>query len=370
MHKWAGPSLESLRPGRWCLFLLSSLVLLAPYGCSESGATKQDYAYVSSAEAELQDRVAVIHSRTGSVHNADRVQILERMVNRRYVRVRSPRGDEGWIQERYLASQRTFDDLQHLAEQFKNAPAQATAVTTREVNLHTQPGRKTEHLYQLGQNEKLDLLQRQAVDRNAPPEGGASKGEKKDPDSEASTGAEQANTKPGQAPILEDWWLVRDSQKRVGWALGRLLYLDIPIEVAQYAEGQRIVAFFVLDQVQDGDKRVAEYLVLLTKNKEGLPYDYDQVRVFSWNVRKHRYETAFRVRSLDGFLPVTLGTEKFDKQGDLRTFTLHVADEAGSLHEQKYKFNPPIVSQVLAPGEAPVPRIHHRHVAKPRRRHA
>jgi len=142
------------------------------------------------------------------------------------------------------------------------------------------------------------------------------------------------------------------------------LYLDIPIDVAQYAEGQRIVAFFVLDQVQDDNKKVREYLVLLTENKDGLPYDYDQVRVFTWNVRRHRYETAFRDRGVNGFLPVVLGTEKFEKEGDLRTFTLHVADEAGSLHEQKYKFNPPIVRQILAPGEAPIPKVHHKKAVK------
>jgi hypothetical protein len=35
-----------------------------------------------------------------------------------------------------------------------------------------------------------------------------------------------------------------------------MIDLDVPLDVAQYAEGQRIVAFFVLNQVQDGDKKV------------------------------------------------------------------------------------------------------------------
>ncbi|HEY6968642.1 MAG TPA: SH3 domain-containing protein [Candidatus Angelobacter sp.] len=350
-----------------CLCISFVLIALAGLtGCGDSSGGKQEYAYVSSPEAELQDRVAGFHNKTGVVHNGDKVQILERMTNRRWVRVRSPRGEEGWVPERYLTDQRTFDQLQQLAEQYKNAPVQATAVTTKEVNLHAVPGRKTEHLYQLAQNEKVDMLQRQAVDRNAPAEPTTSKGDKKGSDSEDN---DQSSSKSGQPPILEDWWLIRDSQKRVGWAYGHLLYLDIPIDVAQYAEGQRIVAFFVLDQVQDEDKKVPEYLVLLTENKDGLPYDYDQVRVFSWNVRRHRYETAFRDRGISGFLPAVLGTEKFEKEGDLRTFTLHVADEAGSLHEQKYKFNPPIVRQVLAPGEAPIPKVHHKKAAKAVHKH-
>ena len=90
---------------------------------------------------------------------------------------------------------------------------------------------------------------------------------------------------------------MRDAQSRVGWVLGRALYLQLPEEIAQYSEGQRIVAAYPLDEVQDGATKVPEYLVLFTE-KEGLPYDFSQARVFTWNVRKHRYETAYREREL------------------------------------------------------------------------
>lgn len=369
MYNSKGSSLEALRRARSSLLVLCFIVVcLGLNGCTESGGGKQDYGYISAPEVELQDRVASFHAKTGVVHIGDKVQVLERMPSRRYVRVRSPRGEEGWIQERYLTSQRTFDQLQQLQEQFKNAAAQATALTTQQVNLHALPGRKTEHLYQLAQNEKVDLLERRVVDRNASPEPGAPS--KSDKDAEGTGTEQQTSSKAGPAPILEDWWLIRDSQKHVGWAYSHLLYLDIPIDVAQYAEGHRIIAFFVLDQVQDEDKKIPEYLVMLSENQDGLPYDYDQVRLFTWNVRRHRYETAFRDSNLNGFLPVTLGTEKFEKEGDLRTFTLRVADPAGTLHEQKYKFNPPIVRQVLASGEAPVPKIHHKKLVKTKKRHS
>ncbi|HZD96158.1 MAG TPA: hypothetical protein VE133_17995, partial [Candidatus Sulfotelmatobacter sp.] len=165
---------------------------------------------------------------------------------------------------------------------------------------------------------------------------------------------EQPRSKENAGPptIREDWWLVRDTQKRVGWVLGRALYLDVPGEVAQYSEGQRIVAAFPLDEVSDGDKKVSEYLVLFTENKDGMPFDFNQARVFTWNVKKHRYETAYRERDLEGVLPVTLGRQNFDKEADLRTFTLRVKDHA-TVRERVYKFNPPIVRRVLAAGEEP-----------------
>ena len=91
--------------------------------------------------------------------------------------------------------------------------------------------------------------------------------------------------------------------------------------------------------------------MLFTENKDGMPFDYNQVRVFTWNVRKHRYETAYRERNLNGVLPVTVSHETFDKEGDLPVFVVRVKDEAGNLTERKYKLNTPIVRRVLAPGE-------------------
>ena len=365
MQILTGASLEAGRRTRIWLFLVPAILATALLnGCGDSGGSQKEYAYVSFPEVALRDRVAAAYTKTGTVHNGERVVVLERMTNRRFVRVRTSGGEEGWIQERYLTDQKTFDQFQRLAAQFKDAPAQAVAVTKQQVNLHAIPGRKTEHLYQLNSNQKVDLLKRGTADRNTGAPIAGQENDKKEADSDSDD--DQPSQKPGQPPVLEDWWLIRDSEKRVGWALSNLLYVDIPIEVAQYAEGQRIVAFFVLNRVVDGDRTVSEYLVLLKENKDGLPYDYNQVRVFSWNVRRHRYETAYRERGLSGFLPVTLGKENFEKEGDLQTFTLLLSDVAGNLHPVKYKYNPPIVRQVLAPGEQPLPKVRHKPAGRKR----
>jgi len=325
-------------------------------GCSAGPAGRAEYVYVAIPEASLWDRVATIHAKTGLVHNGERLQVLERMQSRRFVRVRSPRGEEGWVQERYLAEQQTFDQFQRLADQFKVTAAQASATIEQQVKVHILPGRKTPYLYLLNEKEKVELLQRQYVDRNASPAK-----EEKHKDNEADASDEEDKT--GQPAILEDWWLVRDSQHRVGWVLGRALYLDVPEEIAQYAEGQRIVAVYPLDDVQDHDKKVTEYLTLLTEPKDGLPYDFNQIRVYTWNTRKHRYETAYHEHGLFGTLPVTLDRQGFEKEGSLRTFTLQIKDKDGQVHAQLYKFNPPIVRKVFAPGEEPKSRAgksHHK----------
>lgn len=357
------PSIRRIRRNRPASLLAWSCAVVALFamaGCRGGGSSdRAEYAYVAVTEAGLRDHVATVYNKTGVVHNGERLQVLERMQSKRFVRVRSPRGEEGWVQERYLTDQPTYDQFLRLADQFKTAPAQATAVTEEQVKVHVLPGRKTGYLYLLNEKTKVELLQRQSVDRNAPPL--QLKDEKKDADD--TPDEDKVNTdSTAPAAVREDWWLVRDEQKRVGWVLGRALYLDVPEEIAQYSEGQRIVAGFPLDEVQDGDKKVAEYLVLFTDNRDGLPYDFNQARVFTWNARKHRYETAYRERDLNGVLPVTLGRQDFEKEGNLRTFTLRVKDDS-NVRERNYKFNPPIVHRILAPGEEP-PKMHHKKVGR------
>ncbi|MGB6385112.1 MAG: hypothetical protein WBF25_07805, partial [Terriglobales bacterium] len=76
------------------------------------------------------------------------------------------------------------------------------------------------------------------------------------------------------------------------------------------------------------------------------------------NVRRHRYETAYRER-MEGVLPVTISQENFDKEGMLPVFIVRVqngngnGDDQGKITERKYKLNTPIVRRVLAPGEVP-----------------
>ncbi|HXM59601.1 MAG TPA: SH3 domain-containing protein [Terriglobales bacterium] len=322
---------------RFLLPLLSLLPALLLSGCGRGRGRVQEIAYVSAPQAILRDRVSAVFSKTGTVKNGDRVQVLER--ERHFVRVRTASGAEGWIEQRSLVPESVYDGFQKLSQQAQSDPIQAIGTTRNDTNIHLEPGRETEHLYQLNQGSKVSILRRATAEKTVP--GGMAK--------PASSKNESA--KP-VTPLMEDWWLIRDPDSRVGWVLARFVDLDVPLEIAEYAEGQRIVAFFVLNQVADGDKKVPQYLVVLTEPKDGLPFDYNQIRVFTWNVRKHRYETAYREHNLNGFLPVTVSQENFDKEGALPVFVLRVKDDDGNVSERKYKMNTPIVRRVLAPGEA------------------
>jgi hypothetical protein len=335
------------------LFVLTAVYLLGFSACNRKGHRVLEVNYVSAVQATLRDQVATMYNRVGTVKNGDRVEVLEH--EKRFSRVRTATGIEGWIEQRYLVDQQTYDGLEKLTRENLNDPVQAPGVLRNDTNLHLTPGRETEHLYQLSAGAKVSVLKRSTAE--------------KQPGAALAPAAVEGKTsgKSNSGPVLEDWWLVRDAQNRVGWVLARMVDLDVPLEVAQYAEGQRFVAFFVLNQVQDAgregtdndkDKKVSQYLCALTEPHDGLAYDYDQIRVFTWNLRKHRYETAYREHALRGVLPVTVTSENFDKEGMLPVFILRVKDDGGNVSERKYKLNTPIVRRVLAPGEqkaAPTP---------------
>lgn len=326
------------RPSRRILVCGLLLSLLAS-GCGRGRGKSQEIVYVSAPQVILRDRVAAVYSKTGVVKNGDRLQVLER--DRRFVHVRTAEGTDGWVEQRNLITQQTYDGFQKLVKDNQNTPVQGTATTRNDTNLHITPGRDTDHLYVLSSGAKIAVFKRSTAPKTV--QAAPAK-----PNS-----AESADNQP-PAPVFEDWWLVRDTDGHVGWMLGRMMDLEVPLEIAQYAEGQRLVAFFVLNEVADGDKKVPEYLTLLTDPKDGAPYDFNQARVYTWNVRKHRYETAYRERNLNGFLPVTISHENFDKEGSLPVFVVQVKDDAGNLVSRKYKLNTPIVRRVLAPGETSV----------------
>jgi hypothetical protein len=59
-------------------------------------------------------------------------------------------------------------------------------------------------------------------------------------------------------------------------------------------------------EAEQEDKNIPIYVTMMSPYKAGLSYDFDQVRVFTWSLKKHRYETGFRDRNIEGYLPVTI----------------------------------------------------------------
>ena len=357
------------------LFALALVLLVLGCACKRGALAKHEYMYVSAPETSLRDRVATMYNKIGAVHGGDRVEVLEKQ--RRFLRVRTDSGQEGWIEERSLVPQAVYDAFQKLASDNASQQVQAHGTARSELNMHVTPAREGEHLYQLKDGEKVEVLKRATAEKNPPKS--VSANPTQSPKSAATSppqptaapvppkpapSAKASASAPGKPPappkpVMEDWYLVRNSAGRVGWVLLRMIDLDIPLEVAQYAEGQRIMGYFVLNTVQEEDKQVPQYLVLLNEPKDGLPWDFNQIRIFTRNRAKHRYETAYRERNLEGYFPVKTGHQDFGKEGDLPTFTIRKKTDDGQMVDITYKLNGPIVRRVLTPEEEAAEKTKH-----------
>jgi hypothetical protein len=283
-------------------------------GCSHlRPGPATEYVYVTAKQTFLRDRVAAVSNRTGTVENGEKLEVLEH--GRRFFRVKTEKGEIGWISEKSVATQDVYDGFQALAKAHKNDPSVASAVVRDEVNLHMKAGRETEVFYQLPEGDKLQLLVRATLPK---PTSGATPA-KPAAAKPGAVGTAAADAAVAAPPIaMEDWWLARDVRGRTGWLLSRMVDVDAPDSVSKYAEGQRIVGAYVLTTVYDPDapadqpdKNIPMYLTLMVApHTAGLPYDFDQVRVFTWNLKMHRYETAFREKNIEGYLPVKVDMEK------------------------------------------------------------
>ena len=84
---------------RRILSILLSACLLLSVGCKRN-ETPKEKVYVAAQQVNLRDRVADVYNKVGLVKNGDALDLLERSKNKRWLRVRSADGTEGWITER------------------------------------------------------------------------------------------------------------------------------------------------------------------------------------------------------------------------------------------------------------------------------
>lgn len=346
----------SLRARSILTALAFSVLMLA--GCSRFRPKQKDFVYVSARQVYLHDRVAAVSNRVALVTNGEALEVIER--GKRFVKVRTPKGEIGWLEDHSIIDDTTYAQFEDLEKKHANDPVVANGVLRDDLYMHLLPGRETPHFLLIPGNTKVKMLERGTVPkvqpgvpqptvktktpsalRSKPGSAIASTGKAV----ERNAGIETEHEEPAPPP-MEDWWLVRDADGHTGWLLANRVDVDVPDEVGQYSEDQRMIAAYPLTTVIDdgsgreskrakqkqdkeretmiadgsGDgsagtaaagtpKKMTEYVTVLAPPKNGLPYDFDQVRVFTWSLNHHRYETAYRMRGLQGYLPVTITHE-------------------------------------------------------------
>jgi hypothetical protein len=156
---------------------------------------------------------------------------------------------------------------------------------------------------------------------------------------------------------LDEWSLIRTASGQSGWVLTRRLVMAIPDEVAQYAEGHRIVSYFALGEVRDGDEKKTTWL-WTTIGAGTEAYDFDSFRVFVWSQRRHHYETAYIERNLKGYAPVVLKEVEFSERAKVKGeagknpgFSICIEKMDGQRYRREYAL--PTAGTVRFAGEHP-----------------
>ncbi len=307
----------------------------------------------------------------GIVKHGDRVEIVQR--RRRFAKIRAENGAEGWVDGRELLRPDQIDALHELAKVAASLPSMGTAKVWDKLNVHTVPNRHAPSFYQIPVTGKVEVLWQMLSPRVPYDDPGINPPEPKQevkrkpaekksgklplpPDPPAPGPPENwielskterlseepsADPEPEPSPVpMDDWSLVRTSDGRAGWALTSPLFLAIPDDVAQYAEGRRITSYFSLGEVPD-EGTVRHNWLWTTISDRNQPYQFDSFRVFIWNVRRHRFETAYVERNIRGYFPVKLTDVEITEFGQpkpTKGFSLLVEDEDGQLVWKTYSF--------------------------------
>ena len=327
---------------------LSVALVLCAAGCrpSRPHAPAIGEAYAGPVTLKIRSEIPLQSPTVATVKHGDRLEILQR--RRRFLRVRTESGSEGWADERQLLATDDMAYLRDLAERARKLPAQGQGTCYSDLNVHMQPARQSPSFLQIKPKEKVDVLLHVVTPRIdvprtplLPPAPKKSKNasnktagkepkyppppmpappplpkdwldlSKTDLPDDAPPPEEEVDEKPTPT---DEWNLVRTPGGEAGWVLTRRLVMAIPDEVAQYAEGRRIVSYFSLGKVQDGDEK--KDIWLWTTITEGShPYDFESFRVFIWSLRHHRYETAHIERNLIGYAPVLLKDVEYAPSG-------------------------------------------------------
>jgi Bacterial SH3 domain len=270
-------------------------------------------AYVGERSITLWSSVAQVREQTGVLVYGDRVEVLARRNDS--VKVRTAAGLTGWVDGRYLIEPDLWQRSEKLLEQTRVMSVQARGRTKVPTNLRVQPGRTEPRLYQFSRNVPVEVVGRAVADWVQV------------------TDEKESPTEPGESK-KEDWYLVRAIASRppgegairnsaantttqpgdqsipiAGWVVARFVSLDLPDAVRDgtSSANMRPIAWFELNRVKDADGEHPQYLVAGSHGPEAQACDFTTLRVFTWNSRKARYETAFIENNLCGALPILVG---------------------------------------------------------------
>ena len=184
------------------------------------------------------------------------------------------------MEESTLLTNEMRGRIQALVAESENLEPQNTAALKQDANLRLEPGRSTAIIRRLDSGTKVEILERVTKPR------------------------------PGSDSSHDMWLKVRPAPTEVGWLLSTAVEFDIPTDISPYSEEYIYTAVKTLNRVQDPIAgQITWYIIGERKPSSDPNLDFEGIRIFTWNMKKHRYETAFRTKKMRGVYPLQVGQD-------------------------------------------------------------
>lgn len=310
-----------------------------------------DEMFVSERSVTLWSSVAQVREPLGVLHYGDRVNVLARRNDS--FKVRSSGSGTGWVDARYLMEPALWQRSAKLLEQARPMPVQARGRTKVATNLRVEPGRTQPRLYQFGRGVAVEVVGRAVADWTQ--------------------AADEKESAEPQEAKREEWYLVRGLATRppgevsarnadangttqpgdqtipiAGWVVARFIEYNLPEPVREgmASANVRPIAWFELNRVSDPSGEKSQYLVAGARGADGQPCDFTTLRVYTWNLRKTRYETAFIENDLCGTLPIRISKGPKNEP----EFRFHEMD--GKRSDRAYRLMQTVVRRMREEGES------------------
>ena len=128
-------------------------------GCSKGPPPARSIgeAFVGPATLKIRSDIPLQSATVATVKHGDRLEILQS--KRRFLRVRTPSGAEGWTDERQLLAAADMTRCANWRRRAAKMPSQGVATTYAPLNIHTQPALSSPSFLQFKENERFDVLQ-------------------------------------------------------------------------------------------------------------------------------------------------------------------------------------------------------------------
>ncbi|MEW6363920.1 MAG: SH3 domain-containing protein [Acidobacteriota bacterium] len=188
-----------------------------------------------------------------------------------WLKVRTRRDEEGWVLKAETAPLEVLDRSRRMAEEAAKAQVQYRGALNGDANLRMEPDKNAPFPRRLSKGDTVYIL-----------------------DHSRANGS---------------FLKVRSAEGHAGWVAGWLVEPRICPELEPYQEDRALGACIELNRITGEDGEHPQ-LLLADAKPTSIDVDFDRIRMFTWNLRKSRYETAYVEREMRGVLPITFETEE------------------------------------------------------------